>query len=48
MKYRKPELVRMGNADEVIQSMLTKGPYQFYAIAGPPALTCVAAYQADE
>jgi hypothetical protein len=48
MEYRKPELVRMGDANQVIQSILTKGPFQFDSIAGPPALTNVAAYQADE
>ena len=48
MEYRKPELISLGDASEVIQSVLTKGPYQFDAITGPPELTNVAAYEADE
>jgi hypothetical protein len=48
MEYRKPELIRMGDATEVIQSSLMKGPRQFDSITGPPALTNVAAYEADE
>jgi hypothetical protein len=48
MEYRKPELIRIGDATEVIQSMLVKGPYHWDAITGPPALTSVAAYEADE
>jgi len=48
MEYRKPELMPVGQAQDVIESGLTKGPYQFDQMVGQPELTNVAAYQADE
>lgn len=48
MEYRKAELTLIGDANDAIQSSLTKAPYHFDSIIGPPALTNVAAYQADE
>jgi hypothetical protein len=48
MEYRKPELMPVGQAQDMIESSLTKGPYPFDQMGGPTELTNVSAYQADE
>jgi len=48
MEYQKPQLTTIGNANDVIESGLTKGENPYDSIQGEPELTSAAAYQADE
>jgi hypothetical protein len=48
MDYCRPEVTLVGSAGLVIESGLNKGPFQWESLLGPPSLTAVPAYEADE
>jgi hypothetical protein len=48
MKYSKPELIQLGNATDVIQSVIDKNETPYDHHQGEPFLTASSAYVADE